>query len=136
VKKSERKFAEWCAEEGVPAEYQPAFEWCQRDRRLPFDFRIGNYIIEIDGEQHFRDVKGWNSKADEVREVDIFKMKCALDNGFDIIRVYQPDLWNDTVDWKQGVMAILMKPLEEVGRVHIVAKNNSLYDRHLENVDT
>ena len=26
-------------------------------------------------------------------------MKCATENGFSVIRIFQPDVWNDTYDW-------------------------------------
>ena len=26
-------------------------------------------------------------------------MKCAIDNGFSVIRIFQPDVWNDSYDW-------------------------------------
>ncbi len=28
-------------------------------------------------------------------------MKIALENGYSILRIYQPDIWYDTIDWRQ-----------------------------------
>ena len=38
-------------------------------------------IIELDGKQHFEQIGNWQS-PEKTRENDIYKMKCANDNGF------------------------------------------------------
>ena len=56
--------------------------------------------VEVDGDQHLVDVPGWKSVADERREVDIFKMMKASENGVHIIRISQDDVWNNWREWK------------------------------------
>ena len=55
-------------------------------------------IIELDGEQHFRQVSNWSSPEDQLKR-DLYKMECANNNGFSIIRILQEDVFNDTFDW-------------------------------------
>lgn len=44
---------------------------------------------------------------DDVFELDRFKEECALDNGFSVLRLYQPDVWEDTNDWEEMTMCHL-----------------------------
>jgi very-short-patch-repair endonuclease len=76
-------------------------DWCKNKKHLPYDYAIeyDKIIIELDGEQHFKDVISWNSPLKEIHVIDVYKMKCANENGFSVIRIYQPDVWSDTYDW-------------------------------------
>jgi very-short-patch-repair endonuclease len=78
-------------------------DWCKNiitKKYFPFDFVINDYniIIELDGKQHFIQVSNWLS-PEEQQERDLYKMKCANDNGFSVIRILQLDVWNDRYDW-------------------------------------
>jgi len=75
-------------------------DWCKSIRNLPFDFCIPEYkiIIELDGRQHFQQVRNW-SNPEEQQYNDKFKEKCANDNGYSVIRLLQEDVYNDTYDW-------------------------------------
>lgn len=75
-------------------------DWCKRITYLPYDFCIPEYkiIIELDGEQHFRQVSNWSSPEDQ-QENDKFKETCANGNGYSIIRLLQEDVFYDTYDW-------------------------------------
>ena len=66
-------------------------EWCKNsksNRFLPFDFVIEerNLIIELDGKQHFEQIGKWLSPEETMKNY-LYKMKCANDNGFSIIRI-------------------------------------------------
>lgn len=78
------------------------FAWCKtsNDNYLPFDMVILEYkiIIEVDGPQHFRQVRDWKSPSYQ-QQNDKYKMKCANDNGYSVIRIIQEDIYNDTYDW-------------------------------------
>ena len=83
--------------------YQPKYDWCiniETNRRLPFDFEISDYniIIELDGDQHFKQVSNWIS-PEETRQRDIFKMDRANENGYTVIRIYQMDVFKDKNNW-------------------------------------
>ena len=83
--------------------HQFRIEWCKNNntkRLLPFDFCIEDYklIIELDGIQHFKQVMNWKSPEDQHKR-DIYKMKCANQNGYSIIRILQEDVIDDKYEW-------------------------------------
>ncbi len=53
-------------------------KWCKNKKYLPFDFCIPskNIIIELDGGQHFKQVRNWKTPEEQQR-LDIYKMECA-----------------------------------------------------------
>jgi very-short-patch-repair endonuclease len=98
-------------------------EWCKQKRCLPFDFVIEEKkkIIELDGPQHFVQVANWKSPELQ-QEQDLFKTKCANENGYSVIRVLQIDVVNDVVDFIQ-----LTNSIEEKGiKNKIICKNKDL----------
>ena len=78
-------------------------EFCKNKRLLPFDFLliINNVkiIIELDGLQHFKQIMNWQSN-DKTRKIDVYKMIKATENNHHVIRLFQPDIWNDAFDWR------------------------------------
>jgi very-short-patch-repair endonuclease len=75
-------------------------EWCKKISHLPFDFCIPEHkiIIELDGRQHFQQVRNWSSPQEQF-ENDKYKEECANENGYSIIRLLQEDVFNDSYDW-------------------------------------
>ena len=75
-------------------------DWCKKINYLPFDFVIEDLkiIIELDGKQHFEQIGNWMS-PEKTQENDLYKMKCANENGFSIIRILQDDVFKDKYDW-------------------------------------
>ena len=75
-------------------------EWCKKEQLLRFDFCIPdcNIIIEVDGPQHFEQIRDWQSPEEQLIN-DKFKEKCANENGYSIIRLLQADVWYDKYDW-------------------------------------
>ncbi len=72
------------------------FEWCKKKRKLRYDFIIEELkcIVELDGNQHFVRVGDvWNNDPEQQLENDIFKNQKAMENGYTMIRVYQPDIF-------------------------------------------
>jgi very-short-patch-repair endonuclease len=72
---------------------------------LPFDFILEEQkiIIEQDGPQHFKQISNWQSP--ELTKInDIYKMKCANENGYSVIRLLQKDIWHDRYDWLQELL--------------------------------
>jgi very-short-patch-repair endonuclease len=83
--------------------FQFKSDWCKNEttnQKLPFDFLIPSYniIIELDGLQHFKQVMNWKTPKEQ-RENDIYKMKCANENNYSIIRILQEDVLYDKYDW-------------------------------------
>ena len=52
----------------------------------------------MDGEQHFRQVRNW-LPPEEMHKRDLYKMNCANNNNYSIIRIYQPDVYSNKYDW-------------------------------------
>jgi very-short-patch-repair endonuclease len=75
-------------------------DWCKNVRNLIFDFVIEDLriLIEIDGPQHFIQVRNWQS-PEITKKNDLYKMNCANENGFCMIRILQTDVYRDKYDW-------------------------------------
>ena len=72
-----------------------SFEWCSNNTKPKrYDFIIEELkcIIELDGDQHFKQVSNWDSPENQLKN-DIFKNQKAMENGYTMIRVYQPDIF-------------------------------------------
>ena len=105
IKKTEVKLFDWLKVTYNQFDIikQPKFDWCKNKTYLPFDFLIENLkiLIELDGQQHFEDVKHFKSSAKENQERDKYKQQCAISNGYTLIRLLQKDVWNDINNWKE-----------------------------------
>ena len=110
--------------------YQAKFEWCKKIFKLSFDFCIEEKkcIIEVDGGQHFKDIKHWKLLCKDVQENDKFKTLCALQNGYSIIRIFQEDIYSNNMEWQD----LLIQNIENIqfGEIKYIAKNSQLYDSH------
>jgi len=74
-------------------------DWCVNpvtNYKLPFDMIIGDWkiIIDVDGEQHFKDIKIFKSglTLEERKKRDKLKEGMANENGYSVIRVDQMDV--------------------------------------------
>ncbi len=114
---------------------QPTFDWCKKNIvKLPFDFLVesSKLIIELDGDQHFKDVKSWNSFKKDVIQNDIFKMKCAMDNGYTVVRLNQTDIWSDNFDWKDELQEIIKDKRDTPTSIFLTSdKKINIYDDHI-----
>lgn len=111
--KTEQMLLEILVLHGINIQKHAAFDWCKNPETgyyLPFDFVINDMmiIIELDGGQHFRQVKHW-APLKENRRRDWFKMRAALTNGYSVIRVLQDDVWYNRNDW----LGILLSEIEK-----------------------
>jgi very-short-patch-repair endonuclease len=94
-----------------------------------YDFCLQEYklIIEVDGDQHFIQVSNWKS-PEETLENDIQKTKMAIDNGYSVLRIYQPDIFNERLDWRQTILDNLK--LREKPVTICISSNPEIYNRH------
>lgn len=106
--------------------YQFRVEWCKNTSYLPFDFCIEEYkiIIELDGPQHFKQIMNWKS-PEEQQETDLYKEKCANDNGYCVIRILQNDVLNDNYDWLKDLIESIeeLNNGDEIANIYL-CKNN------------
>jgi very-short-patch-repair endonuclease len=101
-----------------------------RKNKLYFDFVIEELklIIEIDGEQHFRQISNW-CHPEITFERDNYKMNKALKNGYTIIRILQEDIWFDRNDWRENIKKYL-KLYSEPSKIFIGCKDK--YKNYIE----
>lgn len=102
LNKTENKVFDWLTQQYTSAIHQYRAEWCKRERDLPFDVALPEQriIIEVDGDQRFRQV--WNWEAPEERQqTDAYKMKQANRKGFSVIRLLEADVRLNKYDWRQ-----------------------------------
>lgn len=71
----------------ITYEYQKKFEW-SNGKIYDFYFKNFSCILEVDGEQHQKELKIWKDKSfEEVKYNDELKNKLAEENGINIFRV-------------------------------------------------
>jgi very-short-patch-repair endonuclease len=100
VNKTETLVADYLEETGINF----IIQYKIGSSRKRYDFYLPDHklIVEVDGEQHFRQVGNWES-YEKTLENDIEKMKTSLLNGISVLRIYQPDIWYDKIDWKSCI---------------------------------
>jgi very-short-patch-repair endonuclease len=115
----------------VKRQFKP--NWCKNPKTnkfLPFDFILQdlNIIVEQDGPQHFKQIGKWQTP--ELTKInDIYKMKCANENGYSIIRILQKDIWHDRYDWLQELLENINKIVSEkrVQNIYMCKKDEYKY---------
>jgi very-short-patch-repair endonuclease len=128
VNKTEEKlYNELTKYHNVKRQFKP--DWCKNpktNKYLPFDFVLEglNIILEQDGPQHFKQIGNWQS-AELTKINDIYKMKCANDNGYSVIRLLQKDIWHNRYDWLQELLENINKIVLEnrVQNIYMCKKN-------------
>ncbi len=106
-------------------------KWCKNKKVLPFDFMIPELkiIIEVDGKQHFQQVSNWQS-SDETLKNDCFKMKCANENGYNIVRISQIMVYENKVDWKKLLLEQIIRAHKQ--HINIFLSIGPIYKNHIE----
>lgn len=89
------------------------FDWCKNNitkQYLSFDIHIKDLkvLIEIDGEQHFKQVLNWCT-VEYTQMHDTYKTFCANANGYTVIRVLRLDVWYDKNDWQNKLVESIKK---------------------------
>lgn len=102
------------------------FQYQIKNTSYKFDFALldSNIIIELDGRQHFEQVKNWIN-PEKQHEIDIIKMKLANDNNFSVIRLLQEDVYYNKYDWLKELKKNIefINCLEKIHNIYI-CKNN------------
>ena len=87
----EQKVRQVLRESNLTFSEQHRFDDCKFKYTLPFDFYIPslNTIIEYDGEQHYRAVKGWGGEEyfQICKQRDVIKEEYCRDNNIRLIRI-------------------------------------------------
>lgn len=86
----------------IPYETEKVFLTCRFENlSYPrFDFYVNNqYLIEYDGEQHFKDLKYFTHDTLEQRQLrDKFKNQWCKENNILLIRIPYTEIWNLTIE--------------------------------------
>jgi very-short-patch-repair endonuclease len=130
VNKTEKILFDNLVEKYNSLKRQYKIDWCKNIKHLPFDFVIEErkIIIELDGKQHFEQIGNWQP-PEKNREIDIYKMKCANENGFSIIRILQKDVYKNKYNWLDELCENIEKITNENKVQNIyMCKNNEYKD--------
>ena len=125
--KTELKVKEFLDANNIKNIHQATFPWCKVKRELPYDFLVNDTLYEIDGEQHFRDMPSWHQPFEYRRTRDVFKTVNAVQNNRKVVRIFQEDIRNDAIDWKNIILQIISGEIP-TGQVTYVAKDVSMYN--------
>jgi very-short-patch-repair endonuclease len=106
--------------------------WCiskETKKHYPFDYLIPefNIIIELDGLQHFEQVSSWKT-PEETKQRDLYKMKCANENKYSVIRLLQEDVYYDRNDWLTNVINAIELIIKEKKIQNIFICSNNEYN--------
>lgn len=71
----------------------------------------------------------WNSSFDDVSSRDVYKMKCALENNYTVIRLVQEEVYKDSFDWKKIILELISK-IYDTPKIIYISQNKTLYDNH------
>jgi very-short-patch-repair endonuclease len=101
--KTELKLYNWLNKSNYDVIREGTFDWgknSKTNRFYKYDFVIKHMkiIIELDGEQHFKQVSNWGNVQD-TQERDKLKMDIANQNGYSVIRLLQKDVFFDKDNW-------------------------------------
>ena len=108
---------------------EKTFDWCKKSGYQRFDFVIEDLqlIIELDGNQHFKQVWKWESPEITV-DNDIYKMKKAIENDYSVIRILQMDIYLDKNDWQNKLFESIKIYL--VPTIIYIGNDNNNYETH------
>jgi very-short-patch-repair endonuclease len=104
-------------------------EWCKNKNYLPFDYVLEDYkiIIELDGPQHFIQISNWKSPY-ETQQTDKYKILCANNNGYSVIRLLQEDVLYNKYDWHNELLNNIIHIRNNNHIVNIYMAKDKIYD--------
>jgi very-short-patch-repair endonuclease len=103
INKTEKKLFEYLNSNFENVINQFNAEWSKNEntgRKYRYDFMIPQFkiIIELDGRQHFQQIRNWINPEEQIK-TDCLKMMKAIQNGYKIIRIFQPDVYNYDINF-------------------------------------
>jgi hypothetical protein len=138
LNKTESKLYKWLKSiyPNVVKEYKA--DWCINPlsgRCLRYDFMIPDImtIIELDGRQHFMQVRNWDNPLYTIKR-DIFKMQKAKAKGYKIIRILQEDVYKNNNEW---LNENLLSEINNSDRTDIcISSIDTIYDEHIKLIES
>jgi very-short-patch-repair endonuclease len=125
VNKTELKVTDFLKEQNIKFESQFKI----KNIKKYYDFYLPDFdlILEIDGNQHFKQVSNWCCHEKTINN-DIEKMKTGLENSLSFLRIYQPDIWGNKIDWKTTILKNLYK--RTLPDISYVSSKTDIYNVH------
>ena len=137
VNKTEKEILDIIRQKYPNVIHQFKTEWCRNiitNNFLPFDYCVeeNKVIGEVDGRQHFENVKYW--KNDYLFQIkrDCVKMKKSLENGFSIIRISQVNYLKDRNKILIDKFIELLSIKRNTPEIIYLSLEEKLYDKHKE----
>lgn len=112
------------------------YAWCKNDktsRKLEYDFVIPtfNLIIELDGRQHFTQISNWRCPKEQLLS-DVYKTKCANQNGYKVIRILQEEVFDNDYNWLDTNLKPHIIAQEDNMFIAVDEKYSSIYEQHID----
>lgn len=134
---------EYLINKNLNCEYEVSFKECKDKRVLPFDIKVNNLILEIDGSQHFfanNSTIFTDEKLEIIKRHDKIKNNFIFNSNFDFIRIpYKlkeneiinilDNYFNETLNETIIMQYILLVKLNEniYNKEYYYTKRNSSY---------
>lgn len=133
VNKTEKKLHEWLNKK-IGEKYiikEKPIDINEKSYRYDFTITNLNIIIELDGDQHFKEIKVWKNDPKKALETDIIKIKYANENNYTIIHLLQEDVFNNKNNWEEKLLGCLKKyDTPEI----IFIDNQNIYKNHIDGI--
>lgn len=131
INKTEKKLYEFIKKSYPLIISNQRFEWCKNTKSLPFDILIEDckLILELDGEQHFKQVAKWHS-PEHTCKTDVFKILKAIENGYCIIHILQQYVYDDRNTWQALVLKLIDRYKNSNAVVFVC--NDDCYNNHVQ----
>lgn len=118
-RKSEKKLFNWLKTNFpfLKIIYQASYNWSINNltsRKLRFDFAIDeiNTIIELDGDQHYRQISNWKSPI-FLQKRDRIKEKMAEENDYAVFRFLEKNVRKNSDNWDEKMKLLIHQRIQE-----------------------
>jgi len=131
INKTEKIFYDILIKKYKTLNRQYKVNWCKNKTYLPYDFVLpdNKIIIELDGDQHFRQISNWQN-AEKTQYNDIYKMLCANKYKYSIIRILQMDVYCNKYDWLDELIKNIDIITNSDNTINIYMCKNNEYENH------
>lgn len=130
--KTEKILFKWLCEKFGEKNIKFQYILKNEDKSYRYDYYIKNLkiLIELDGEQHFKQIMNWMSPEYNLNN-DMDKIKISINNNLSIIHILQKDVYYNKNDWENKLLNCIK--LYEKSSV-VIINNNNIYDNHIKNI--
>jgi very-short-patch-repair endonuclease len=130
--KTEKILYNWLCDKYMKENIKTQFIIKKNENKLRYDFLIKNknILIELDGNQHFKQVMNWASPEHNL-DNDVNKINYALEKKYTIIHLLQIDVYNNKNNWNTKLINCIKE--YDIPQI-IIIDNNNIYKNHINNI--